>query len=77
MTRGGKRAGAGREAGDEATVTRSFRLPSRLLAALEQLAVRKRSTVNALVRDALEALFSSAPESAPKRPQKAAKKDAR
>lgn len=58
MSRGGRRPGAGRPG--EATGTRSIRLPLCLWQALESLAVRRRTTVNAIVREASEAITLSA-----------------
>lgn len=61
VSKGGKRPGAGRP-GDctGQTGTRSIRLPLYLWQALESLAVRRRSTVNAIVRESCEALALSA-----------------
>ena len=61
MSRGGKRPGAGRpDAGTAASGTRSIRLPLYLWQALEGLAVRRRMTVNAIVRESCEAITISA-----------------
>ena len=61
MPRGGKRPGAGRpDARTPASGTRSIRLPLFLWQALESLAVRRRTTVNSLVREGAEALTLSA-----------------
>lgn len=61
MSRGGKRPGAGRpDAATPASGTRSIRLPVYLWQALEGLAVRRRTTVNALVRESCEAITLSA-----------------
>jgi predicted DNA-binding ribbon-helix-helix protein len=55
MPRGGKRPGAGRpDAGTAASGTRSIRLPLCLWQSLEGLAVRRRTTVNAIVRESCE-----------------------
>lgn len=57
--RGGGRPGAGRKAPHGETGSRTVRLPLYLWRALDSLAVARRSTVNALVRDACEGLTLS------------------
>lgn len=60
MPRGGKRPGAGRPGQPGGARTRSIRLPLFLWQALESLAVRRRTTVNDLLREGAEALTLSA-----------------